>query len=321
MCSDSSQGDDAPHREPRAGRSASGRPAVVGEVLFDIFPDGTRVLGGAPFNVAWHLQAFGLRPLLITRVGNDQEGEEIAEAMRLWDMDLAGLQTDNEAPTGRVRVDIDGGEPSFTIMPDQAYDNLERDETVSVIEAHVTSLVYHGSLIARSTRSRSAVRAVRALVALPAFVDVNLRAPWWSDSVVGSLLEGARWVKLNRDELARLIGIPENAEFDLAAAARELRRRRGVGQVIVTRGAAGAWASQGDGAVEGLPPATPAIVDTVGAGDAFSAVWIAGSIHGWSSQRTLTRALSFAADVCTYRGAVTHDRSLYQRHLESWQDS
>ena len=66
---------------------------VFGEVLFDHFPDGRRVLGGAPFNVAWHLQAFGKRPHLISRVGDDAEGQEIRTAMRDWGMSEAGLQT------------------------------------------------------------------------------------------------------------------------------------------------------------------------------------------------------------------------------------
>ena len=83
-------------------------------------------------------------------------------------------------------------------------------------------------------------------------------------------------------------------------------------------GSAGALVRDGDRFIERRPPAIPRIEDTVGAGDAFSAVWIAGLIKGWSTQQNLVRALSFAADVCTIRGAVTDDRTLYRRHLESW---
>ena len=77
-----------------------GRVHVFGEVLFDHFPDGSKVLGGAPFNVAWHLQAFGLSPRFISRVGDDEDGEQIKSAMQAWGMSLSGLQTDRKLPTG-----------------------------------------------------------------------------------------------------------------------------------------------------------------------------------------------------------------------------
>ena len=79
-----------PRPADAAGRALSGRPVVVGEVLFDLFPDDSRVLGGAPFNLAWHLQALGLEPLLITRVGADLEGAEVLEAMARWGLDRGG---------------------------------------------------------------------------------------------------------------------------------------------------------------------------------------------------------------------------------------
>ena len=83
----------------------TGRPILIGEVLFDCFPDGSRVLGGAPFNVAWHLQAFGLDPLLISRVGADQAGDEVLAAMESWGMDRTGVQRDEELPTGWLAYD------------------------------------------------------------------------------------------------------------------------------------------------------------------------------------------------------------------------
>jgi fructokinase len=105
------QGDDAHLISVEPGNGARGRPVVVGEVLFDVFPDDDRILGGAPFNVAWHLQAFGLDPLLITRIGDDADGTAVVDAMSSWGMDLSGVQTDAGAPTGEVRVRGERGEP------------------------------------------------------------------------------------------------------------------------------------------------------------------------------------------------------------------
>jgi fructokinase len=320
--SDDLQGVEAPLTTFGDGKGASGRPVILGEVLFDVFPDGARVLGGAPFNVAWHLQGFGLRPLLISRTGDDADGEAIIDAMISWGMDTTGVQRDMVAPTGQVCVKIAGDEPSFEILPDQAYDSLDRAAALAAVGRVETSLLYHGSLIARSATSRSTLSAIRNLDGLPAFVDVNLRAPWWSSSTMFSLLDGARWVKLNRNEIALLLEVAAlGADIDICAAVRVLQQRHRLTQVIVTKGGEGASVRDGDVFTE-VGPATPQeIVDTVGAGDAFSAVWIAGLISGWSTERTLARALDFAADVCTYQGAVTGDRSLYLRHLENWQET
>lgn len=80
------------------------RPAIFGEVLFDYFPDGQRILGGAPFNVAWHLQAFKQRPKFISRIGADQSGCEVSKAMDSWGMDRTSLQIDPVHPTGKVQA-------------------------------------------------------------------------------------------------------------------------------------------------------------------------------------------------------------------------
>ncbi len=93
------------------------RPVIFGEVLFDRFPDGSLVLGGAPFNVAWHLQAFGQAPLLISRVGDDPLGRQVRGAMLDWGMDTAGLQLDSAHATGTVEVRFDHGEPSYGPWP------------------------------------------------------------------------------------------------------------------------------------------------------------------------------------------------------------
>jgi fructokinase len=139
---------------------------------------------------------------------------------------------------------------------------------------------------------------------------------------VATLLEGVRWVKLNTDELAGLLEVTaSDVEFGLDAAVRTLQQGYRIEQVIVTMGSAGASVTIGERFIRRAPPAVPRIVDTVGAGDAFSAVWIAGLIEEWCTEEALVRALSFAADVCTFRGAVTEDRSLYDRHLDSWRET
>lgn len=281
------------------------RPLIVGEVLFDVMPDGNRVLGGAPFNVAWHLEAFGLRPLLITRVGVDETGDEVLTAMASWGMDTSGVQRDDAHPTGRVQVELEGGEPTFQILPNQAYDHLDRDQALELVTGEAYSLMYHGSLISRGKASRSALDGLKGRTGLPVFVDVNLRDPWWNHEDVVASVRQATSVKLNETELDLLAGASD------AETAKVFRADHELDVVIITRGGRGAVVVDGGGVIEATPPGEVEVVDTVGAGDAFSAVFILGLALDWATAKTLDRALEFAAAVCTVRGATVMDRGFY----------
>jgi len=279
------------------------RPLIFGEVLFDCFPDGSRVLGGAPFNVAWHLRALGLDPLFVSRIGFDAAGDEVLAAMRGWDMDTPGVQRDPDRPTGQVAIRLTDGQPSYAILADQAYDYITPPERLDGI-----ALVYHGSLALRRPTSQAALRAIRACCAAPVFVDVNLRNPWWDAKTVQHLLDAARWCKLNDIELASLAG-----RADPAVAARRLIDRHDLDQVFVTLGAAGALALGADGTCERIAaPGDVAVVDTVGAGDAFAAVLIAGILKGWPIAVTLEQAQQLASAVCGLRAALPREVLIYQ---------
>lgn len=290
-----------------------GRPVIFGEVLFDTFPDGREVLGGAPFNVARHLQAFGCNPLFISRVGDDDRGERVRTAMQEWGMDTAGLQCDSTHPTGIVKIAMQGTSHTFDILPEQAYDFIDAQNALSLLHNNEVSMLYFGSLIERSAVSRETLRALREL-SLPLFVDINLRAPWWSREGVARLLQGVDWVKLNDEELVHL-----GYTGEAAGAAERMRSQYGFNLLVVTRGESGAMFVSERGTEEGEPVVVNELVDTVGAGDAFSSVTILGLLRGWKQEITLRRALGFAAHLCEVRGAVLPDQSYYQRCLSEWQ--
>ncbi|MDX1777228.1 MAG: PfkB family carbohydrate kinase, partial [Desulfobulbales bacterium] len=180
--------------------SDSDNPLIFGEVLFDCFPDGREELGGAPFNVAWNLQALGLSPVLISRVGNDVRGRLILDMAASWGMDSAGLQIDELYPTGKVQIELAQGEPSFTILPDQAYDHIVEPE----IAHHRPAFLYHGSLVLRNETSRSTLNTLKHKLRCPIFLDVNLRNPWWDVRQVKALVHAATWLKLHDSELDTL---------------------------------------------------------------------------------------------------------------------
>jgi fructokinase len=288
------------------------KPVIFGEVLFDHFPDDSQVLGGAPFNVAWHLQAFGMEPLFISRVGDDELGRRVRYSMRDWGMDISGLQVDTTNPTGTVEIEIENGEPSYDIVIDQAYDFIDENEVAEVTDG---ALLYEGSLIMRSLLSREALNVVRTRLDLPVFVDVNLRDPWWDRYTVSIQLEAAQWAKLNSLELHELSPIDGEQEDQ----AKALQEACGLSLLIVTLGEEGALARTADGTIYRVEPQTnTSVVDVVGAGDAFSSVILLGLLSGWDMEVSLKRATTFASAVVGIRGATPSHKKFYKPYVENW---
>lgn len=287
----------------------SERPCIFGEVLFDHFPDGRSVLGGAPFNVAWHLQAFGESPLLVSRVGDDADGAAVADAMDAWEMDRAGLQTDPRLATGRVQVSINDGEPAYDIVHPSAWDAIEPHRLGAGC-----SLLYHGTLALRDDRTRRAWRQLRGGRPETVFVDVNLRAPWWRRDAVLEAIAGAHWVKLNRHELDELAPGGESAD----SRARSFLTRHELSGLVLTDGAHGAGIlTAGGDHWEARPDAHTPVVDTVGAGDALAAVVILGLLRDWPLAATLERAQSFASAIVGQRGATVREPDLYAKLMST----
>ncbi len=288
------------------------RPIMFGEVLFDRFPDGSVVLGGAPFNVAWHLQAFGMSPLLVSRIGADALGRQISSAMIEWGMDRSGLQMDSAHQTGTVDVTFTDGEPIFDIVPDRAFDYIDRFALPPIC---TNNTLYHGSLAVRNSNSRETLRELRLHSEGFTFVDVNLRAPWWTEELLWEILEGADCIKLNQNELSQII----TSGTSVAAKAVRLLTSMSAESVIVTRGEQGAIVYSADGSsYEAAPEPARKFVDAVGAGDAFSAILLLGQAKQWDIDLTLERAQSFASAIVGVRGATIKDPGFYAQFLERW---
>ena len=303
--------------------------AIFGEALIDRFPDGQQILGGAPFNVAWHLQAFDQRPCFISRVGRDATGDKIREAMLAWGMAVENLQTDPDHPTGTVQVTINNGEPSYEILADQAYDFIAAQQSS---DDRQFGVIYHGTL---ALRNRVSEQALRDLIGRPprqfptglrhthhpgryqgkVFIDVNLRAPWWHKESVNQWLGKAQWAKLNDDELMQLAP----RQNTLQETMRLFLTQHELDVLVVTCGSQGALAiNQAGEMIEVVPTADLTVVDTVGAGDAFAAVLLLGMQHGWPLPLTMERAQSFASALVTQRGATVQDLSFYRPFIDAW---
>lgn len=279
---------------------------VFGEVLFDRFNSGEEVLGGAPFNVAWHLQAFGDNPQFISRLGQDIAGQKARGLMKQWGMSSQLVQTDATHPTGRVDINIIDDEAHYDIVSDMAYDFIEPMDS-QVITSN--GILYHGSLALRQPQSRHAFEVLCERTDLAIFVDVNLRAPWWHKNEIEGYLHRARWAKLNHDELAT-VGFEKT---DIDQAAKQLQRHYNLEQVIITQGAAGALVcTKQHDIIRVKPPKVNQFIDTVGAGDAFSARYIHGLLAGEAINDIIDEAQKFAIKIIGLRGATPSDPSFYQ---------
>lgn len=301
------------------------RVAVYGETLVDAFASGP-VAGGAPFNVARHLAALGVPPLLLTAIGDDDRGQLVAREFGRFGLRREGLQVLHGRRTGVVDVlQAADGTHAFRIGDDCAWDHIG-DAAAAALKRHGApgGWLYHGSLALRGDVSRHTWRQAMALHAGPVFMDLNWREGQVGQSVAAEALAEADVLKVNDDELAMLaawLSAPAPAwdgPDDVAVAA--IARHFDLRQVIVTRGPRGAAAfdAQGRRIAEARAEALPALVDTVGAGDAFSAVVLAGLVGGWPLDAALSRASAFATRVCGIRGAVPQDLSWYAPTLAAW---
>jgi len=279
------------------------RIVAVGEVLWDLLPDGKQ-LGGAPANFTYHCLSLGADARLVTRVGADDLGREVLEKFRILGLPTETVQVDPAAPTGTVAVSLDaGGQPRFTIHENVAWDRIEADGVALDAVAKADAVCF-GSL---AQRGESVRRTVRSLVsaarpgALRIF-DVNLRPPFVDRDVIADSLALANVFKLNDHELSELtamFGLPNGERESMA----ELARRFELSTVALTRGSGGSLLMSG-GLWSDHPGRPVEVSDTIGAGDAFTAALTIGLLAGRPLDEINRHANEVAAFVCSQPGGT-----------------
>ena len=282
---------------------SSESPIVVGlgELLWDLLPGGRR-LGGAPANFAHHANQLGMEGWVCSAVGTDAAGEELVEEMER--IGLRGCLERLDLPTGQVDVELDGdGQPAYRIREGVAWDRVPFSDRVADLASRADAVCF-GTLGQRDPVARRTVG--RFLGGLPShclkIFDVNLRQGYWDVDVLGDLSHAADLLKVNDQEWAVFA-----EAFDLAEshreAATELCQRFGLQWIVLTRGGAGSrlFSPNGQWTVDATPVG---VVDTVGAGDSFTAAVVAGLLRGRSAHETLEHATRVAAYVCSQSGAT-----------------
>ena len=271
-----------------------------GEVLWDVLPAG-RKLGGAPLNVSLRAQSFGNKAAMISSIGRDKIGEELAEAMKVHGGSLVHIQETGEYATSEVLVALDEhGTASYEIKMPCAWDNislLERDvEAVKASDAFI-----YGSLVVRNRTSRETLFALLDHARYKVF-DVNLRPPHYTPERIISLMEAADFVKFNDEELYEICAHLEFNEQSLEACISFISEQTGTDQICVTLGKDGAVLFNNSTFYYNKGYKVT-VADTVGAGDSFLATIISQLLNGINAQEAINFACAVGSIVASKNGA------------------
>ena len=277
----------------------SSHPVVCfGEVLWDFLPDGKQS-GGAPMNVAYHLGKLGKNAAMISRVGNDELGEELLAVMKEKNINTQYVQIDDALPTSTVVASLkEAHEMVYNIVHNVAWDAIQYNETLSKLVKKADYFVF-GTLAARSEATRNTLLKL-INDAKTKVLDINLRAPHYSQELIETLLQKADIVKLNEAEL-KLITDWFTAYKNEEEAILFLQEKFNLNIVIVTKGAEGALLKVGD-TLHSHEGYHVTVADTVGSGDSFLAAVIFQLLDRIPYQHILDFANKLGAFVTTQKG-------------------
>jgi len=277
--------------------------AGIGEVLWDMLPQGCQ-LGGAPANFAYHAHALGADSWPVTRVGQDALGQEILERFHALGLRTDCVTLDPSAPTGTVAVELSPeGQPRFMIHENVAWDRLELNDAARSVAARADAVCF-GTLAQRSTAARTAIGEFLSITRRDALriFDINLRQQYFSPDLIAQSLAQANVLKINDQELpvvAALFSLTGSPAEQLA----ELARRHQLSLVALTCGANGS-VLYAQGQFSHHPGKAIKVLDSVGAGDAFTAAMVMGWLASWDLDRINEHANAVAAFVCSQPGAT-----------------
>ena len=288
------------------------RPTILslGEVLWDLFPEGER-FGGAPANFACHAAIQGADVTMLSAVGDDKNGHDAIGILSAYGIDVSFMQIIPDAPTGTVGVALDNnGKPTFVIHQGSAWDRLVWNDAIASRIATVDA-IYFGTLGQRDPVSRATIREAvetAALAGIPRVLDINLRQPFFDAEMICNSVQLASILKLSDDELVEVcfacsISKTDQPEGDL----RGLLEFGSLDMVVLTRGENGAVLVTHEGTItqDGI---NRNVIDTVGAGDAFTAAFLVGELRGDPHDQNLRNSCEVAAATCAHSGALPETR-------------
>jgi pfkB domain protein len=282
----------------------------LGEILWDVFPE-RKVLGGAPANFAYHASQFGFNGYAVSAIGNDLLGKEILKSLEEKELNYLIEQTD--FPTGTVKVQLDGrGIPTYEITENVAWDNIPFTTRLENLAKNTTTVCF-GSLAQRNEVSRATIHKFLDLMpadSLKVF-DINLRLKYFSKDIITTSLNKASALKINDEEIVKIAEIFELQGTD-EELCQQLLDKYKLKFLILTKGTRGSYVlTPYEKSFLATPKVT--IADTVGAGDSFTAAFVASYLNGRSIAQSHQLAVEVSAYVCQQHGAMPR---LADAHLE-----
>ncbi|HET7733217.1 MAG TPA: carbohydrate kinase [Paludibacter sp.] len=274
----------------------------LGEILWDVFPH-SKVLGGAPANFVYHVSQFGYEGYAVSAIGNDHLGDEIIESLKNKELNFLIERT--SFPTGTVKVKIDeNGAPQYEICEDVAWDNIPFTEEMEQL-ARRTRTVCFGSLAQRNPASRATINAFLDFVSPEALIifDINLRQHFYSKELIDESLSRCNILKINDEELAAVAELFEWEYKTELEVCHQLLENYSLNMVVLTKGANGSYVITPTGTSFKKTPRI-VVADTVGAGDSFTASFVAALLNGKSINEAHDLAVEVSAFVCTQHGAM-----------------
>lgn len=272
-----------------------------GEVLWDILPS-QRVPGGAPMNVAIHLQNLGVTSVMISKVGNDSLGVELKSFLKSRQCTTDCIQIDSKFPTGTVVADTSNPkEVKYDIIENVAWDHIDFTNSIEEKIENAVALVY-GTLSCRNEHSRKTLQVIIHKTKALKIFDVNFRAPYYSKDLVAELIQTADVVKMNQDELEIINGWFGSPDFSFEEKIKNLKSHFKLKKILVTLGGDGASLTDDSGIIYSKVYKVE-VKDTIGSGDSFLAAVIKNMLLKTSNKEMLAYACALGSIVASHHGA------------------
>ncbi|WP_313001650.1 carbohydrate kinase family protein [Chryseobacterium gleum] len=273
-----------------------------GEVLWDIFPDGQKIIGGAPFNVAYHLNKMGIDVSLITSIGNDTLGYDILDKIATWEIPTGGIQINTQYPTSTVIATIDEhNDAKYEISSDVAWDYIESREADKTALRNSDAIVF-GSLATRNKTTKNTLFELLESSSYRVF-DINLRAPFYEVNVIKDLLYKTDLAKLNKAELMMVVEFMGRSYKNEIDNIKFVQDAFDIQEIIISKGSKGAIYGF-NGNFDYYPAVPIKIEDTIGSGDSFLAGFLSVRFKNEAtSLEIMQQAVSLGAFITGQKGA------------------
>ena len=277
----------------------------MGELLFDVFPTGKKI-GGAPVNFAYHVSQLGVESLAISAVGQDELGDEIIDILN--EKKINYIVPRVAEPTGTVQVTLDEkGVPSYEICEGVAWDNIPGGKELVEVAKRCKAFCF-GSLAQRAEQSQDAIHLFLDSMSggddTWRIFDINLRQAFYSREIIENSLAKSNVLKINDEEFVTVGQLLGYDATDFEKGCHYLIENYDLKMVILTCGAEGSYIFWGEEDKSFLATPKVEVADTVGAGDSFTAAFVASLLKGLSVAEAHRKAVEVSAFVCTQSGAM-----------------